>query len=326
MGPKLSSCTSVPLVLWAVVWRSTILLLIQSKTLWLLLVALRLLLIVAFLVLIERNVLRLVQERKGPNVVRVYGVVQTVIDRGKLLLKQMVIADRAQMIFFILSPAVCFILSLFSWAFVPVPFVVLATKYSILVTLFISSVLVYPILWAGWSSGSMYSLLGRVRAVAQIVSYEVVIGIFIALIVILFGFPCWERFSYYELRRVSFSLFWSLYVAWIAVILAELNRSPFDLVERESELVSRFNVEYSGYRFTLLFLAEYINIWLIGFITALIFFRGAQLALRTLVVLSRLYVRSIVPRLKFTDLIILTWKTFLPLVILGLVLVLAVTI
>jgi len=90
------------------------------------------------------------------------------------------------------------------------------------------------------------------------------------------------------------------------VILAELNRSPFDLVERESELVSRFNVEYSRYRFTLLFLAEYINIWLIRFITALMFFRGFQLVLRSAIVFTGLYVRSIVPRLKFTDLIILT--------------------
>ena len=89
-------------------------------------------------------------------------------------------------------------------------------------------------------------------------------------------------------------------------MLAELNRSPFDLVERESELVSRFNVEYSRYRFTLLFLAEYINIWLIRFITALIFFRSIQVILRSIIVFIRLYVRSIVPRLKFTDLIILT--------------------
>lgn len=89
-------------------------------------------------------------------------------------------------------------------------------------------------------------------------------------------------------------------------MLAELNRSPFDLVEGESELVSRFNVEYSRYRFTLLFLAEYINIWLIRFITALMFFGGSQIVLRTRVVFSRLYVRSMVPRLKFTDLIILT--------------------
>ena len=110
------------------------------------------------------------------------------------------------------------------------------------------------------------------------------------------------------------------FIAWIAVILAELNRSPFDLVEGESELVSGFNVEYSGYGFTLLFLAEYINIWLIRFITALIFFRGGQIVLRTAVVFSGLYVRSIVPRLKFTDLIMLTWKSFLPLVILALIL------
>lgn len=104
---------------------------------------------VAFLVLIERNILRLVQERKGPNVVGIYRVVQTVMDRRKLLLKQIVLADRAHMIFFILSPVICFILSLFSWAFVPVPFMLFSSKYSILITLFISSVLVYPILWAG---------------------------------------------------------------------------------------------------------------------------------------------------------------------------------
>ena len=171
------------------------------------LVALRLLLMVAFLVLIERNILGLVQERKRPNVVRIYRVVQTVIDRGKLLLKQIVLADGAHLVFFIISPIVCFILSLFSWAFVPVPFLLVSSKYSILVTLFISSILVYPVLWARWSSRSMYSLLRRVRAVAQIVSYEVVIGIFIAMIVLLFGYPSWERFLYYELHRNSFGLF-----------------------------------------------------------------------------------------------------------------------
>ena len=275
---------------------------------------------VAFLVLIERNILGLVQERKGPNVVRVYRVVQTVIDGGKLLLKQIVLADGAHLVFFILSPIVCFVLSLFSWAFVPVPFLLVSSKYSILVTLFISSILVYPVLWAGWSSRSMYSLLRRVRAVAQMVSYEVVIGIFIAMIVLLFGYPSWEGFLYYELRRSSFRLFWSMFIAWVAVMLAELNRSPFDLVEGESELVSRFNVEYSRYGFTLLFLAEYINIWLIGFITALIFFGRGQIVLRTAVVFSGLYIRSMVPRLKFTDLIMLTWKSFLPLVILALIL------
>ena len=275
---------------------------------------------VAFLVLIERNILGLVQERKRPNVVRVYRVVQTVIDRGKLLLKQIVLADRAHLVFFIISPIVCFILSLFSWAFVPVPFLLVSSKYSILVTLFISSILVYPVLWARWSSRSMYSLLRGVRAVAQMVSYEVVIGIFIAIIVLLFGYPSWEGFLYYELHRNSFGLFWLTFIAWIAVMLAELNRSPFDLVEGESELVSRFNVEYSRYRFTLLFLAEYINIWLIRFITALMFFGGSQIVLRTRIVFSRLYVRSMVPRLKFTHLIILTWKTFLPFIILALIL------
>ena len=306
--------------MWHLFWLSFILILIQSKTIWLLLVALRLLLIVAFLVLIERNILRLVQERKGPNVVRVYRVVQTVIDRGKLLLKQIVLADRAHMIFFIVSPIICFILSLFSWAFVPVPFILFSSKYSILITLFISSLLVYPILWARWSSRSIYSLLGGVRAVAQIISYEVVMGVFIALLVLLFGYPSWERFLYYEISGATFSLFWAIFISWIAVILAELNRSPFDLVEGESELVSRFNVEYSRYRFTLLFLAEYINIWLIGFITALMFFRSMQVVLGSLVVFTGLYVRSIVPRLKFTDLIILTWKTFLPIVLLSLIL------
>jgi len=305
---------------WHLFWISFILILVQSKTIWLLLVALRLLLIVAFLVLIERNILRLVQERKGPNVVRVYRVVQTVMDGRKLLLKQIVLADRAHMIFFIVSPIICFILSLFSWAFVPVPFMLFSSKYSILITLFISSLLVYPILWARWSSRSMYSLLGRVRAVAQMISYEVVMRVFIALLVLLFGYPSWERFLYYEMSRATFSLFWAIFISWIAVMLAELNRSPFDLVEGESELVSGFNVEYSGYRFTLLFLAEYINIWLIGFITALMFFGSMQVVLGSLVVFTGLYVRSIVPRLKFTDLIMLTWKTFLPIVLLSLIL------
>lgn len=306
--------------MWHVLWITLIFILLQSKTLWLLLVALRLLLIVAFLVLIERNILRLVQERKRPNIVGIYRVAQTVIDGRKLLLKQIVMADSARIVFFIFSPVLCFILSLFSWAFVPVPFILFSSKYSILITLFISSILVYPVLWARWSARSMYSLLRRVRAVAQIISYEVVIGIFIALLVLLFRYPSWERFLYYELSRSTFRVFWIIFITWVAVMLAELNRSPFDLVERESELVSRFNVEYSRYRFTLLFLAEYINIWLIRFITALIFFRSIQVILRSIIVFIRLYVRSIVPRLKFTDLIILTWKTFLPVVLLSLIL------
>merc|ERR1712002_311385 len=199
--------------LWYLIWGSFLILLIQSKTIWLLLVALGLLLMVAFLVLIERNILRLVQERKGPNVVGVYGVVQTVIDGGKLLLKQIVLADRAHIIFFIVSPIVCFILSLFSWAFVPVPFILFSSKYSILITLFISSLLVYPILWAGWSSRSIYSLLRGVRAVAQMISYEVVMRVFIALLVLLFGYPSWEGFLYYEISRATFSLFWAIFIS-----------------------------------------------------------------------------------------------------------------
>jgi NADH:ubiquinone oxidoreductase subunit H len=152
------------------------------------------------------------------------------------------------------------------------------------------------------------------------ISYEVVIRVFIALLVLLFGYPSWEGFLYYELTGATFSLFWVIFIAWIAVMLAELNRSPFDLVEGESELVSGFNVEYSGYGFTLLFLAEYINIWFIRFITALMFFGRIQVVLGSAVVFTRLYVRSIVPRLKFTDLIMLTWKTFLPIVLLSLIL------
>merc|ERR1712025_399037 len=101
----------------------------------------------------------------------------------------------------------CVLYFILSWAFVPVPFLLVSSKYSILGTLFISSILVYPVLWARWSSRSMYSLLRRVRAVAQIVSYEVVIGIFIAMIVLLFGYPSWGRFLYYELHRNSFGLF-----------------------------------------------------------------------------------------------------------------------
>lgn len=286
-----------------------------------------LLLIVAFLVLVERNVLRLVQVRKRPNTVGVYRIAQTVMDRIKLLLKEIVYVGSAQFIFFSISPVVCFILSILSWLFVPVPFILYFSKYSILITLFLSSLLVYPVLWARWRSRSIFSLLRRVRAVAQIISYEVVMGLFLIIFLVLFRHPCWEGFLYYEFTGTISCIILFLFFIWIRVITAELNRSPFDLVERESELVSGYNVEYSGYRFTLLFLAEYMNIWLIGFITAVIFVRRnifLQFIIASIVVLLGLYIRSIVPRFKFTDLIMLTWKVYLPitLVILSLILIL----
>nr|YP_008083015.1 NADH dehydrogenase subunit 1 [Rhodosoma turcicum]CCO25794.1 NADH dehydrogenase subunit 1 [Rhodosoma turcicum] len=277
-----------------------------------LVVILSLLLLVAFLVLFERNILGLIQIRKGPNTTGIYGVVQTVMDGVKLLMKEMVYTSNMRLLFFFLSPVVAFAMSLVNWLFIFFPSGLFLSKYGVLITLGVSSLMVYTILWAGWGSNAVFSLVGGVRAVAQMISYEVCFGLLLLGLVLVVGSYSWESFFYYQVGGSFFWIFFSLLVLWGGSVLAELNRTPFDLVEGESELVGGFNVEYAGYGFVLLFLSEYVNIWFMGMLTSLVFFFPSMMIF--FVVLS-LYCRGALPRFKFTDLIMLTWKVYLPIVL-----------
>nr|YP_002995737.1 NADH dehydrogenase subunit 1 [Clavelina lepadiformis]ACO40308.1 NADH dehydrogenase subunit 1 [Clavelina lepadiformis] len=281
--------------------------------------SLSLLLLVAFLVLMERNILGLLQIRKGPNIVGFFGIIQTVMDGIKLLLKQYIFKNTYGFFFFLFSPILSLGLALLNWVVLPVPNVVASSNFSVLFTLFLSSVMVYTIVWAGWGSSSVYSLVGAIRAVAQMISYEVVIGFFFLFFLFYFKTFSWEGF--FNTNQSFYNGFmFVLFFLWMVIMLAELNRTPFDLVEGESELVGGFNVEYSGCGFTFLFLSEYINIWFMSSITIIIFFGLGSLMLFdffviSMVVMLVVFIRGMLPRYKFTDLIFLTWTVLMPMVV-----------
>lgn len=277
-----------------------------------------LLLLVALLVLLERKVLGLAQIRKGPNIVGIYGITQTVVDGVKLLLKEMVFVSGERFFFFFVSPVLGFVLALVTWFFLPEISGGDSSEGAVLFILAISSMLVYTVLWAGWGSNSVYAVVGGIRAVAQMVSYEVVLGLIILFFLYFSSSFALSGLGFYYYLRLNL-----VYVAllgivlWWGVLLAELNRVPFDLVEGESELVGGYSVEYSGYGFTLFFLSEYLNIWAISYLTMLVFFSWYCLWLVFRGVVFIVYVRRLLPRYKFTDLIMLTWRIYLPSVFLG---------
>nr|YP_001481153.1 NADH dehydrogenase subunit 1 [Phallusia fumigata]CAL24363.1 NADH dehydrogenase subunit 1 [Phallusia fumigata] len=277
-----------------------------------------LLLLVALLVLLERKVLGLAQLRKGPNIVGIYGILQTVVDGVKLLTKEMVLVTNDRFVFFYVSPFLLFSLATMGWFFMPGMGGGEGGGMTILVILYISSMGVYGVLWAGWGSGSVYSLMGGVRAVAQMISYEIVMALFILLLVYFSGSLDWEGLGeYYGVGGVGATLWLVVVVIWGGIVLAELNRVPFDLVEGESELVGGYNVEYSGYGFTLFFLAEYMNIWLLCWLSLVLFGGWNSLWMLVVAVVGVVYVRGLLPRYKFTDLIGLTWRIYLPIVLFG---------
>nr|YP_003331097.1 NADH dehydrogenase subunit 1 [Herdmania momus]CAX65559.1 NADH dehydrogenase subunit 1 [Herdmania momus] len=272
-----------------------------------------LLLLVAFLVLLERKVLGMIQIRKGPNVAGVYGLVQTVLDGVKLLIKNFFMKNKN--VFFVFTPILGLMLSFLHWLVLPIPFSLWGSHMSILYSFVIMGLMVFVVLWSGWGSKSGYGLIGSVRGVAQMVSYEVVFFFYLMCFVLKMGDYDWEGFLS-EGGTFGGYLEVFLFMVWLVLILAELNRTPFDLVEGESELVSGFNVEYSGFGFTLLFLAEYMNIWFISLASGVVFYGlggGVYLGWFFFLFLI-LWVRGVLPRFKFYQLIELMWGVFLPMV------------
>nr|YP_008082982.1 NADH dehydrogenase subunit 1 [Pyura gangelion]CCO25761.1 NADH dehydrogenase subunit 1 [Pyura gangelion] len=274
-----------------------------------------LLLLVAFLVLLERKVLGMVQIRKGPNVVGVFGLVQTVMDGVKLLIKKFFMKEKNG--FFLLVPVLALVLSFFHWMVVPFPFGFWCSEYSVLFTFVLMGFMVFVVLWVGWGSESSYSFIGSVRGVAQMISYEVVFMFYLCCFLLVVCSFDWSDFLSKN-NSLHSGVKGFMLVVWLVLILSELNRTPFDLVEGESELVSGFNVEYSGYGFTLLFLSEYMNIWFMSFLSGIVFYgiNGFLWFGMLLVLLFVLWIRSVLPRFKFTQLIFLMWGVYLPLVFL----------
>nr|QOI74262.1 NADH dehydrogenase subunit 1 [Melanosuchus niger]QYA18186.1 NADH dehydrogenase subunit 1 [Melanosuchus niger] len=280
---------------------------------------------VAFLTVLERKVIGYIQLRKGPNTVGPLGLLQPFADGFKLIIKELTLPSIATPTLFILAPATALVLSLTMWTPIPMPFPIANLNLGLLFLLAMSSLMVYSLLWSGWSSNSKYALMGAMRAVAQTISYEVTLAIIVLSIVLLSGgFSLQTLIITQEPLPLALST-WPLMMMWYTSTLAETNRAPFDLTEGESELVSGFNVEYGASPFTLFFLAEYANIMLMNTLTTTLFlspsppasfpmlFTITLMTKTLLLTMSFLWIRASYPRFRYDQLMHLLWKSFLPL-------------
>lgn len=298
-----------------------------------LLIIFPLLISVAFFTLIERKILAGIQRRKGPNIVGIFGLLQPFADGLKLLLKESIIPASSNRILFLFSPILVLVLSLTNWGSIPfnIGIVIGDLSLSLLFVLAVSSLGVYGFLVAGWSSNSKYSFLGALRAAAQMVSYEVSFGLILMVIVI--------SANSFNFTEIIFSQRWSSYfiiflpnflMFWIS-ILAETNRTPFDLPEAEGELVAGYNVEYSGVGFAYFFIAEYSNIILMSALVVNLFLGGwlSPFGLKglifdpllsiwfsiklVLIIIFFCVIRAGLPRYRYDQLMTIGWKMLLPL-------------
>ena len=240
-------------------------------------------LMMAFLTLAERRVLGVIQARIGPNRVGPWGIGQPFADVIKLILKEIVIPSNSSRFLYLIAPLLSLIPALAAWAVVPLwpNFAVADINAGVLYLLALSSAGVYGVILAGWATNSKYALLGAMRAAAQMVAYEIAMGF--ALVGVIMASQSLNLGEIIEGQRggpLSFYWFWllPLTVVYFVSGLAETNRSPFDVVEGESEIVAGFHVEYSGMEFALFFVAEYVNMILISALTFDLLFRRLALA------------------------------------------------
>nr|YP_009743991.1 NADH dehydrogenase subunit 1 [Adhemarius dariensis]QIE12754.1 NADH dehydrogenase subunit 1 [Adhemarius dariensis] len=272
---------------------------------------------VAFLVLLERSVLGYIQIRKGPNKVGFMGFLQPFSDAVKLFTKEITYPNFSNYYCYYFSPVISFILSLFIWMLIPYYFNMVSFNLGILFFLCCTSMGVYSVMIAGWSSNSNYALLGGLRAVAQTISYEVSMAlILMSSIVMIMGFNLMVFHIYQKVIWMGVFMI-PLCLIWVSSMLAETNRTPFDFAEGESELVSGFNVEYSSGGFALIFLAEYSSILFMSLLFVIIYMGGYDLSFYfylKLMMISFLFIwiRGTLPRYRYDKLMYLAWKSYLP--------------
>nr|YP_004564574.1 NADH dehydrogenase subunit 1 [Locusta migratoria tibetensis]ADI24718.1 NADH dehydrogenase subunit 1 [Locusta migratoria tibetensis] len=273
---------------------------------------------VAFLTLMERKVLGYIQIRKGPNKVGFLGIPQPFSDAIKLICKEQPIPFMSNYFLYYFSPVFNLMISLLIWVIFPYLTYMCSFPYGFLFFLCCTSLSVYTLMIAGWSSNSNYSLLGSLRSVAQTISYEVSLALILLSLIILIGSFNMLDFMNFQLYCWFIVFSFPLALAFFGSCLAETNRTPFDFAEGESELVSGFNIEYGAGGFTLIFLAEYSSIIFMGMLFSLIFLGGDFYSFYfffklSLVSFFFVWVRGTLPRFRYDKLMYLAWKSYLPL-------------
>ena len=312
---------------------------------------------VAYFTIAERKVMAAIQRRKGPNVVGFWGLLQPLADGAKLIFKELLIPTRANTTIFLIAPIMVLVLSMISWSIIPSGFTFESTtfltnqvlsdfksldisraintsttanlSYGVLFILAVSGLNVYGIIIAGWASNSKYAFLGALRSAAQMISYEVSLGLLILPGILLAG-----SLNLVEIVASQEKTVWFVFpllpcaVMFFISMLAETNRAPFDLPEAEAELVAGYNVEYSSIIFAMFFLGEYSNMLLMATVIVLFFFGGWLSPIGSLnFIPSSLFfsfkilifcylfilVRAALPRYRYDQLMDLGWKVFLPL-------------
>lgn len=278
-----------------------------------LVVVLPVLFAVAFLTLFERKVLAAAGKRVGPNVVG-YGFLQPLADGLKLLTKETVVPAASDKVLYFVAPVVSFGIALTSFSFLPVGGGVLGFGCSLLFVLALSGLSVYGVILAGWASNSRYAFLGALRAAAQMISYEVSLGLILLSNCFFVGSLDLSQFAWWQNHYVYLVVPLAPGgVLFFLSALAETNRPPFDLPEAEGELVAGYYVEYASAGFALFFIAEYANIIFLSCLWGVLFGGGFSPWGAVAVMFCFVWVRSAYPRYRYDQLMRLGWKVFLPL-------------
>ncbi|HEU0168672.1 MAG TPA: NADH-quinone oxidoreductase subunit NuoH [Chloroflexota bacterium] len=294
----------------------------------------------AYMTWFERRVISRLQVRVGPNRVGVSGLLQPLADAIKLFFKEDIRPTRADWILFPLAPAISLFAALAAFAVIPVgpvlnvagvtmPYGIANVSVGLLYLIGVSSLGVYGLVLGGWASGSKYSLIGGLRAAAQVVSYELILGMALVSVAVVAGTLSLNGIVNQQAGHIPFFILQPLaFLLYLVAAVAETNRAPFDLPEADTELVAGYHTEYGGMRFAMFFIAEYINVITVSALAATMFFAGWSgpilpgphwLFIKMLVFLFLfVWLRATLPRLRYDQLMRLCWSVLLPLALINL--------
>lgn len=274
---------------------------------------------VAFFTLIEQKIIGRGHLRLGPNYVGYLGLLQPFADAVKLLSKEEFLNKVRVKIIYLISPLIILVLSLVIWILYPFVEGALDLVFGVFLFVCLRGLFTYPLLISGWSRNCKYSMLGSLRSVAQVISYEVRLALILLRLVWLTNRFNFQKLLEFQEGVWNVFLFFPLGLIWLVSSLAETNRSPYDFAEGESELVSGFNTEYGGAGFTLIFMREYRSLIFMGVLFSILFlsrvFRLIRILKGVIVGFVFVWVRISYPRYRYDKLIYLAWKIFLPLVL-----------